>query len=177
MIRVPASIRTERLDLELLTLGDAALMLEIWNDPAFIRNVGDRGIRSIEEAELALRGGPLAMYDRCGYGPYRLTLRETDAAIGICGLFQRDYLDDPDIGFALLPAYHRRGLALEAARVIVDQARSILGLQRLTAIVSPQNAASIALIEKLGLGFEKMITPVGEDQRVCLYAVNWSRAR
>lgn len=172
------ALRTKRLDLEWLTLDDAALMLEIWNDPAFLRHVGDRGIRTIDEAQAAITEGPLALYAEHGYGPYRMTLRETGAAVGICGLFRRDYLDDPDIGFAVLPAHYRQGFALEAAQAVIDHARNDLGLKRLTAIVSPQNAASIALIEKLGLRFERMIRADGDEKLpICLYTVDWSRNR
>ncbi len=167
-------LRTERLDLEWLTCDDAALMLEIWNDPAFLRHVGDRGIRTIDDAQAAIAEGPLALYAEHGYGPFRMTLRESGDAVGICGLFRRDYLDDPDIGFAVLPAHCRQGLALEASRAVLEHARRDLGLNRLTAIVSPQNAASIALIEKLGLRFERMIHADGdENPPICMYAVDW----
>ena len=170
------TLYTERLDLEWLTLDDAALMLEIWNDPGFLRYVGDRGIRTIDDAKAAITAGPLSLYAEHGYGPYRMTLRESGAAVGICGLFRRDYLDDPDIGFAVLPAHCRQGLALEAARAVIEHARQDLGLRRLTAIVSPGNAASIALIEKLGLRFESMIHADGdENPPVSLYAVDWQR--
>lgn len=168
------TLRTDRLDLEWLTLDDAALMLEIWNDPAFVRHVGDRGIRTVDDAQAAIAAGPLTLYAEYGYGPYRMTLRESGVAVGICGLFQRDYLDDPDIGFAVLPAYYRQGLALEASRAVLEHAKVDLGLKRLTAIVSPGNAASIALIEKLGLRFEREIYADGDDSPpVSLYAVDW----
>lgn len=172
------ALRTERLDLEWLTLDDAALMLDIWNDPAFLRYVGDRGIRTIADAQTAIAEGPLALYAEHGYGPYRMTLRESGTPVGICGLFRRDYLDDPDIGFAVLPAHCRQGLALEAALAVREHARGDLGIDRLTAIVSPRNAASIALIEKLGLRFERMIHADGDDNPpICLYAVDWQRDR
>lgn len=174
MIVARDKLRTQRLELAWLTLDDAALMLEIWNDPDFLRHVGDRGIRTIDDAQAAIAEGPLALYAEHGYGPYRMTLRESGNAVGICGLFRREYLDDPDIGFAVLPTYCRRGLALEAAQSVLDHARKDLELKRLTAIVSPGNAASIALIEKLGLRFERMIHADGDDNpAIRLYAVDW----
>lgn len=166
------SLLTDRLALRWLTLDDASLMLTIWNDPDFLRHVGDRGIRTLDDAAMALAEGPMKLYSEYGYGPYRLALRDCDTPIGICGLFRRDFLDAPDIGFALLPGYRSQGLALEAARVVVDYAGNGLGLGRLTAIVSPGNAASIALIEKLGLQFEKMFTVPGDDDEVCLYGAD-----
>ena len=108
-------LATERLRLRRLTETDAGLMLAIWNDPSFIRHVFDRGIRSEEAALDAMREGVLKHYDEHGFGPYRLSLKDDDADVGICGLLKRENLDHPDIGYALLPDYRRRGYALEAA--------------------------------------------------------------
>lgn len=148
-------------------------MLAIWNDPAFVRHVGDRGIRTIDQAKDALAKGPLRLYRDYGYGPYRLSLIGSDDAIGICGLFRRDGLDDADIGFALLPGYYGQGYASEAAIAVTEHARDVLGLRRLTAIVSPLNRPSIALIEKLDMRFERMIRMPGDDDEICLYSIDW----
>jgi RimJ/RimL family protein N-acetyltransferase len=169
------SIVTERLELRWFATADAALMLGVWNDPAFMRYVGDRGIRTLPEAEAALEAGILAMYREKGYGPYRVAIRERDEPIGICGLFKRDYLDDPDIGFGLLPEYCRSGYAYEASRAVLDDARDGLGLSRVTAIVSPENVASIGLIEKLGMHRVELLRPPGEDKEVLLYAVEFDQ--
>lgn len=171
----PMSIVTERLELRWFEAADAALMLRVWNDPAFVRYVGDRGIRTPAEARAALEAGILAMYGEMGYGPYRVALRAGDEPIGICGLFKRDYLEDPDIGFGLLPEYCRSGYAYEASQAVLDDARDRLGLARVTAIVSPENRASIGLIEKLGLTRVEAFRPPGEDRDVLLYAIDFSR--
>lgn len=159
-----------------LTPGDEALLLAVWNDPAFVHNVGDRGIRTLEQAAEALAAGPLKLYENFGYGPFRLALSDSDEAIGICGLFKRENLDDPDIGFALLPDYCGKGFAYEAAAAVSEHAQNGLGLKRMTAIVSPGNAPSIGLIEKLGLSFEKMLLMPGEDDEIFLYSVDWGGA-
>lgn len=173
--RGPDSLATKRLILRWLTPDDVDLLLAVWNDPAFIRHVGDRGIRTRHDAAIALADGPLRLYEKYGYGPFRVALRNADTPIGICGLFRRDFLDRPDIGFALLPDFGSQGYGLEAARAVVNYARDQLQLPRLAAIVSPGNARSIALIGKLGLDFEKMIHMPDEEQDVCLYSVEWSR--
>lgn len=165
------SLETERLVLRRVTLDDAGLMLAIWNDAAFIRHVGDRGIRTTEEAQDALQEGAFKLYEQYGYGPYCMSLKESGALIGICGLFRRENLDDPDIGFGVLPEYCGRGLAGEAAAAVVAHARDDLGIERLTAIVSPENKASIGLIEKLGLTFERRITMPGEESEISLYGM------
>ncbi|NNC57490.1 MAG: GNAT family N-acetyltransferase [Woeseiaceae bacterium] len=164
-------IETERLVLRRLTLNDVGLMLSVWNDPAFMQHVGDRGIRTVEEAETALKEGALTLYQDYGYGPYCMSLKPDRRPIGICGLFRRDNLDDPDIGFAILPDYCGKGFASEAAHAVVTHARDDLGLRRLTAIVSPDNTASIGLIEKLGLTFDGGITMPGEEDEISLYSM------
>lgn len=163
------NIETERLTLRRVTLDDAALMLAIWNDPAFMRHVGDRGIRTIEEAETALKEGAFKLYDAYGYGPYCMSRKRDGALIGICGLFRRENLADPDIGFGVLPDYCGKGYAGEAAQAVVAHARNDLGIESLTAIVSPENVASIGLIEKLGLRFDRGITMPGDDDEISLY--------
>jgi RimJ/RimL family protein N-acetyltransferase len=152
-------------------LNDASLMLAVWNDPAFIRHVGDRGVRTVAEAETALKEGALKLYENHGYGPYCLSLKKERTPIGICGLFRRDNLNDPDIGFALLPDYRGKGFAAEAAHAVIAHARADLGLRRLTAIVSPENVASIGLLEKLGMSFERGITMPGEENEISLYSM------
>ena len=169
------TLKTERLSMRWLKPGDESLLLAVWNDPAFMKNVGDRGVRTTEEASEALGNGPLKLYAGYGYGPYRVALADGDEPIGICGLFKRENLDDPDIGFALLPDHCGKGLAFEAAAAVATHARDGLGLRRMTAIVSPQNIASIGLIEKLGLHFERLLTMPGDDKEVCLFSIDWNR--
>lgn len=164
-------ISTERLHLFELDLDDAPLMLAVWNDPAFIRNVADRGIRTVAAAREALAAGALKLYADFGYGPYGMALRSSNESIGICGLFRREGLEDTDIGYAVLPAWCGQGYAYEAATAVLGHARDTLGLTRLTAIVSPHNVASIRLTEKLGLRFEKSIRMPGNGDEVNIYAL------
>lgn len=169
MTELTWQLETERLWLRRITLEDAGLMLAVWNDPRFIRHVGDRGIRTIEEAHEALRSGAFRLYENYGYGPYSLNRKSDNAPVGICGLFKRDILDYPDIGFAVLPDYCGHGIAGEAAAEVVRHAREDLELVELAGIASPGNTASIKLLEKLGLRRRGMITMPGEAEAVCLY--------
>ena len=164
-------LQTERLQLRWLTLDDAELMLAVWNDPAFVRFVGDRGIRTLDEARTTMQEGALKLFSDYGYGPFRMALADSDAPIGICGLFRRDGLDDPDIGFATLPEFCGNGYAFEAACAVMDHARDDLELPRLIAIVSPENEASVGLIRKLGLRFERMYRMDDDDDNVAIYGM------
>lgn len=154
-----------------LTPADADLMLAVWNDPAFIQHVGDRGIRTVDQANETLSEGAFKLYEDYGYGPYRVALTSDDTEIGTCGLFRREGFEDPDIGYSILPAYCGRGYAFEAASAVLGYARSDLRLPRITAFISPGNAASIGLAEKLGLRFERSVRLSGEDSDLSLYSM------
>lgn len=164
-------LTTRRLRLRWLTEDDAELMLAIWNDPDFIRHVGDRGIRTPKEARQAMRDGILMLYEEMGYGPYLLEALQGGPPMGICGLFKRENLEFPDIGYGLLPGFRGRGYTLEAAREVLAHARDHLGLSQLKAIVSQDNTPSVRLLEKLGLRFERMLRMPGEDEDVALYGI------
>lgn len=154
-----------------LTLEDVDLMLAVWNDPAFFKFVGDRGIRTVEQAQETLLSGAFKLYEDHGYGPFRVALKEGDVAIGTCGLFRREGFDDPDIGWSVLPQFGRQGYAYEAASAVLEYAQSELGLTRILAFISPENAPSIGLAGKIGLQFEHLTRLVGEDKYVGLHSV------
>ena len=165
-------LETERLILRHATEDDAPFMLELLNDPAFLRFVGDRGVRTLEDARRYIRERHVEAYRRNGFGFYLVELKETGAPVGTCGLVRREGLTDPDVGFAFLPDYRARGYGFESARAVVDYARERLGLKRLLAITSPDNDASGALLGKLGLKFERMMKLPGEDEEVKLFAAD-----
>jgi len=170
------ALETARLHLRWLTAADAGFMLRIWNDPAFVRHVGDRGLRTFDDATRALEQGILATYRQFGYGPFLVCLADGREEIGICGLFRRAGVPDPDIGYALLPEYTGAGYAAEAATAVLDHARHGIGLRCVIAIVSPENRPSIALLERLGLRYEGMMRLTGEAQDVSRYAIEWPGA-
>ena len=165
-------LNTERLGLRWLSAEDAAFMLELVNDPAWVRFIGDRGVRTLEDARDYILNGPVAMYHRVGFGLYLVELKQSRTPIGICGLIERAGLEDIDIGFAFLPAFCGQGYAYESAAAILSYARDTVGLNRVVAITAPDNQRSIRLLKKLGLSFEKMLR-LGEDQsEVMLFAWN-----
>lgn len=163
-------LETPRLVLRRLVPSDADFILALLNDPDWIRFIGDRGVRSPDDARAYLLRGPIASYDRHGFGLWRVERKDDGAPGGICGLVDREGLDDVDVGFAFLPAFRGRGYAFEAASATLAHARDALGLSRVVAIVSPDNARSIALLEKLSLRFERTMTLPGDDEAVCVYA-------
>lgn len=165
-------LETERLLLRELNDDDAEFMLELLNDPAFIENIGDRKIRSLDGAKVYINKGPVASYAKHGFGLYLVQLKETGESIGICGLIRRDQLNDVDIGYAFLPRYWSKGYAIESALAVKREARDVIGLDRIVAIVDPRNTGSIRVLEKLGMKYEKMVKLADDDIELKLFAVD-----
>ena len=149
-------IRTERLVLRELDLDDAAFILELLNEPAFLRFIGDKGVRTLDGARDYMRKGPIDSYGRHGFGLYAACLLE-GTPIGICGLVKRGGLTDADVGFAFLSRHCAKGYAAESASAVLVHARRVLRMPRIVAITAPENRGSIAVLEKIGLQFEGMI--------------------
>ena len=168
-----ALFETPRLRLLPVVETDAALLLAIWNDPRFIHYVSDRGIRTLEQARAAIVEGPAGLFEVYGYGPYRVERKSDDESVGICGLFRREFLDDPDLGYAVLPGFRGEGYASEAARQVLVIAAVAFGLKRVKALISPANAASIHVIEKLGFSFERRCR-IDDDDDTLLYNFEFS---
>lgn len=163
-------LETERLSLRKFVLDDAAFILELVNDPDWLRFIGDRGVRTLDDARNYLRNGPLAMYERVGFGLYLVERKSDGVPLGMCGLIKREGLDDVDIGFAYLPQYRAQGYAFEAAAATLVYGRQTFGLKRIVAITSLDNNRSIQLLEKLGFAFEKLIKLPGDDEELKLFA-------
>lgn len=163
---------TERIRGRYFREEDAAFMLSLLNDPGWLRYIGDRGVRDEEQARQYLLNGAIQNYQRLGYGFYLLELIETNTAIGMCGFAQRDYLDAPDIGFALLSEYAGSGYAFEAAAACLDVARGTLQLGKVLATTRVDNARSSSLLEKLGMHFKENILHPDGDRYLKLYEIN-----
>lgn len=166
-------LETERLNLRPLTEQDAEFILEILNDPSFIRNIGDRKVRTNEGARVYIRNGPIASYAKHGFGLCLVELKETHESIGMCGLIKRDTLHDVDIGYAFLPRYWSKGYAVESALAVRDFARNVVGLKRLVAITDPENTGSIRVLEKIGMTFEKMVKLAEDDIDLKLFSMEF----
>lgn len=161
---------TERLELVHLTLEDAPFILELVNDPAWLRFIGDRGVRTLAQAEAYLQDGPLASYATHGFGLYLVRRKSDGARLGMCGLLKRPSLPQPDIGFAYLPQFTGQGYGFEAATAVLNHARHQLNLSPILAIVKPDNVPSINLLEKLGMQRQKRLSLDGGQSEVLLYA-------
>jgi RimJ/RimL family protein N-acetyltransferase len=163
-------IETERLSLRRFAEDDAEFVFELVNEPGWIQNIGDRGVRTLDDARRFIADRLAASYERFGFGLYLVELKETGASVGMCGLVKRDALEDVDIGFAFLERFWSKGYAFESASAVMDYAQNTLGLKRIAAIVSPGNSGSIKLLEKLGMHFERMIKMPGDEEEINFFS-------
>jgi len=162
---------SERLLLRRARPADAAFMLKLLNQASWIRNIGDRGVRTLDDAVGYIRKGPADSYARHGYGLWLVELKETGEPLGVSGLMHRDTLPAPDIGYAFVPRHWSRGYAVESCTAVRDHALRTLALPQLLAIVSPGNDASVKVLERIGMSYVKMVTMPSSAEELQLYAL------
>ena len=162
---------TARLRVRHFTLEDAAFILRLLNEPTFIQNIVDKGVRTLDGARDYLRTGPIASYERNGFGLNCVELRDSRAPIGMCGLIKRDSLEDPDLGYALLPEYCSQGYAFEAASAVMGTAGGEFGMRRVVAVTSVGNERSIRLLTRIGFRYERLIALYPDEPDLKLFAM------
>jgi len=167
------AFETARLRLRELASEDAAFILELVNEPAWLRFIGDKGVRTLADARKYIAEGPVASYRANGFGLFLVERKEPPASptpIGMCGLIRRPTLEDVDLGFALLERHEGRGYTREAAAAVVEFGRTTIGLKRLVAITVPENVRSIRVLETVGFAFERRVKLSAEGEELALYA-------
>ena len=165
------SFKTSRLYLKPTNLEDADFLLELLNTPKWISYIGDRNVKSTEDATIYIENNILPQYSKMGYGNYTVILKESNTKIGSCGLYDRKGIDGLDIGFAFLPQYEKMGYAFESANALKTAAFTIFGISKLNAITTLQNSSSQQLLERLGLRFKEIINLPGDNERLMLYTI------
>lgn len=162
-------LETERLRLRHVEPQDAAFVLELVNEPSWLRFIGDRGVRNLEDARAFIDNGPRKMYAQHGFGLLAVERKDDAVPMGLCGLIRRDTLPDVDIGFAFLPRFWGQGYAQEAAAATLQYAREVQHLGRVVAIAKPDNDASDKLLRRIGLRLEGTIRLPGSDEELNYY--------
>lgn len=163
-------LETERLRLRRVSVDDAEFILRLLNEPSFIHNIGDRGVRTIDDARAYILKGPIASYEKFGFGLWLVETKSAGLPIGICGLLKRDVLEDIDIGYALLPEFWSQGYAFESAAAVMAYASEKLGAKRVLAVVNPNNQSSIRLLDKMGFQYERMVRLAVDAPEIKLFA-------
>jgi len=166
-------LETDRLALRKLTPNDAEFILQLLNEPSFLRYIGDKNVRTLDDARQYILSGPVDSYQRNGFGLYLVELKDAGLPIGMCGLIKRQDFTHADIGYAFLPDYWGKGYAVESAAAVLLYAKNAMGLQRILAITSPDNESSIRVLEKIGLKFERVIKLAPDNSEVKLFAMEF----
>ena len=164
-------LETERLILQPVKMEDAEFILELYNSPNFIKFIGDRNLRTVEDAENYIKEKFLPHVEKHGFGSYVIVTKSDTKKIGNVGIYVRDGLDAPDIGFSFLPEFERKGYGFEASKKLMEIAFSEFGLKKISAITTKENIASQKLIEKLGLKFQSIVQ-LPDDPEDLLYYEN-----
>ncbi len=168
-------LETERLALYEFGVNDAEFILKLVNSEGWLHFIGDRNIHSVDDAKLYLLNEIMKAYQELGFGFWRIQLKDSHTTIGMCGLTKRLYLNDPDIGYALLPEFTGRGYAQEAVAATLQYAHQSLYLKRILAITKPDNVRSVKLLQKLGVNFEQMMVLPVHANAMQLMAINFDR--
>ena len=165
------NIQTDRLNLRYITTGDALFIRELFNEPAFLTNIGDRKIKHESDAIDYIVGKFIKSYEKYGYGPFAVELKKSSTPIGFCGFFKRDIFRYPDLGYAFLSRYWSRGYALESAYAVIGYAKKNLRMQNLIGITSIENTASIKVLEKLGFTYINDVIMAGYDDPSRVFSI------
>lgn len=166
-------LETERLRLRELTLTDAPFIVELVNSPGWLKYIGDRNIKTIDQAKTYLENGPIKSYHDNGFGLWLVETKGTNTPLGMCGILKRETLEYPDLGFALLPEYIGKGYGFEAATATLEFAKYTLTLPTLCAITVPYNQNSIKVLEKVGMKFNKRIFFPNNPEELLLYQISF----
>jgi RimJ/RimL family protein N-acetyltransferase len=162
-------LRTPRLRLRWFTPADADFLRRLLNDPGWLANIGERNVRTRRQALAWIAARHTAVYGRLGFGFWAVERLEDGATMGMCGLVQRDSLLEPDVGYALLPAYRGQGYAREAAQACLAYALDVLGMPEVWGITGPTNAGSAAVLTGIGLRDAGLVRLVGEERETWLF--------
>jgi ribosomal-protein-alanine N-acetyltransferase len=169
-------VHTQRLTLRDFTLDDAPFILALVNEPSYLEFIRDKGVRTVEDARAYIANGPIASYEQHGFGMWAVVQREDDVLIGMCGMKQRQGLDDPDVNCAFLHEYRGHGYAREAMQGVLDHARDTLGLPRVVAVISLLNVQPIRLVNALGFQFVHVTELQPDGARVLLFSKDLAAA-
>jgi len=164
-------ITTKRLTIRHISMGDAAFILEQYNEALFLEHIGDKKIRSVNDAREIIVDWAQASYQQHGIGLLIIEGRDCGTPIGTCGLIKREDIDDIDLGYSLLEKYHGKGYVVEAAQAVLTHAKNVLGLSRIVGYTSSLNKSSIRVLEKLGFEAEGDFNFPGYDKPSKLFAI------
>lgn len=165
-------LETKRLTLRKISEADAEFILDLLNQSSFIKYIGDRNVRTREQAARYIKSKMTISYDQFGFGMYLVELKKTKTPIGVCGFVKRESLPDADIGFAFLADFEGKGFGFESAEELLKYGENEFGFKRVLAIASQDNHASHKLLEKLGFQFECLVKLPHDPEELKMFSIN-----
>ncbi|MGB3588188.1 MAG: GNAT family N-acetyltransferase [Tunicatimonas sp.] len=163
-------LETDRLVIEQASTDDASFFYRLLNSPTWLKYIGDRGIRSEEDAQSYIEDNFIGSYQEFGHGLFKMVRKDGSVPIGVCGFIKRSYLKSADIGFAILPEYEGQGYTLEAAQALMNYGRTVLKLNPILAITTDTNSKSRALLTRIGLRQAGKVKPNNSETEFLLYS-------
>ena len=165
------SFETERLILKPTGIEDTEFIFQLLNSPKWIQFIGDRNVRTSDDAKIYIQNRMLPQLEKCGFSNYTVIQKEDQTKIGTCGLYSREGMENIDIGFAFLPKFEKKGFAFEAASKLFYEAKNTFKINHLDAFTTKDNYDSQKLLEKLGLKKSGLIRIPNDDEELILYQI------
>lgn len=163
-------LNTDRLTLREFNTNDAEFIVSLLNNPTWLKYIGDRGVKTLDDAGKYITDKFIKSYATNGFGLYLVLLKNKNIPIGMCGLVKRETLEDVDLGFALSPDFFGKGYAFESAFATLNYAKTVLKIKKIVAITTAENLNSIALLKKLNFNFKKLIRLSHDDEELMLFS-------
>lgn len=164
------TFETDRLKLRPFNLNDSLFIIQLLNSPGWLEFIGDRNVKTEEQAKNYLIKGPILSYRQNGFGLSMVELKTDTIPIGMCGILKRESLENPDIGFAFLPEFTGQGYAYEITKATLTYASVNLNMPVVWAITVSANASSIKLLEKIGMRYKNKFSFPNEKEELLLYS-------
>ena len=164
------TIETARLLLRKIEVADAPFFYELFNSPLWLRYIGDRNLKTVAATEKQIREKYLPSYEQNGFGAFLVSEKKSGLPIGSCGIYKRENLAHPDLGFAFLGKYVGIGYGYEASVAVLEDFNNRFDFLRLAAFTVKENTASIALLHKLGFHLTGNYTFPGDSESLLLFS-------
>lgn len=146
-------LQSARLKIRKMDFSDVDDIFEMDSDPEVHRYIENCPVTSRDEITEVVKILNI-QYKETGVGRWALERKDSGEVIGWCGLklikSMNKHENFYELGYRLKRKHWKKGYTTEACRAIIDYGRNILNLERIYAIIDPENQASRNVLQKLG---------------------------
>jgi len=158
----PVILETPQLRMRPFVPADADAVFRYRRDADVMRYIPGGADKAFEDTQEIL-DRYFEHQEKYGFSKWAVVLPETNELIGDSGLLLLEKGPDFELGYRLAREHWGKGLATECGRAWLEGAFSSFGLERVVAFAHPDNAASIRVMAKLGMRFERHARFYGMD--------------